>query len=136
MIVFKGVSHPALADIMGHMTTRHYIAMFDDGSYHFLNALFGWGGVNATVDKNGWADVRHVIDYQAEGGVGDLLEISAELVKIGNKSMTVAYQMHNISRGTIAATLESTSVYFDLDARVAIPITDEMKEAARAFIKP
>jgi acyl-CoA thioester hydrolase len=50
--------------------------------------------------------------------------------------MTVAYQMHNISRGTIAATLESTSVYFDLDARVAIPITDEMKEAARAFIKP
>ena len=36
MIVYKGVSHPAMCDIMGHMTTRHYIAMFDDGSYHFL----------------------------------------------------------------------------------------------------
>ena len=75
-----------------------------------------------------------MIDYQAEAGVGDLMEIHAELVKIGTKSMTVAYEMRNISRNQVAATLESTSVYFDLKARAAIPITQAMKDSAADFL--
>ena len=134
MIVYKGVSHPALCDIMGHMTTRHYMAMFDDGSYHFLHAAFGWTGETAKSTDTGWADVRHVIDYQAEVAAGDLLDITAQLVKVGNKSITVIYSMHNRSRAELAATLESTSVYFDLLARVAIPITESMKTAASAHL--
>jgi acyl-CoA thioester hydrolase len=134
MVVYKGVCHPALCDVMGHMTTRHYIAMFDDGSYHFLHALFGWSGEQASIDKKGWADVRHIIDYQAEVAAGDLLEIDAQLVKVGNKSMAVEYQMRNISRNQLSASLHSTSVYFDLETRSAIPITAEMREAAKAFL--
>ena len=134
MVVYKGVCHPTLCDVMGHMTTRHYIAMFDDGSYHFLHALFAWSGEQASIDKKGWADVRHIIDYQAEVAAGDLLEIDAQLVKVGNKSMAVEYRMRNISRNQLAASLHSTSVYFDLETRSAIPITAEMREAAKAFL--
>ncbi|MDG1163788.1 MAG: hypothetical protein P8P26_10070 [Porticoccaceae bacterium] len=76
------------------MSTRHYIAMFVDGSYHFLHGLFGWAGENATIDKAGWGDVRN----------------------------------------EIAAALHSTSVYFGLEARVVIPITDAMKESAKRFL--
>lgn len=75
-----------------------------------------------------------MIDYQAEAGVGDLMEIHAELVKIGTKSMTVAYEMRNISRNQVAATLKSTSVYFDLKARAAIPITQAMNDSAANFL--
>ena len=128
MNVYKGVCHPQLCDIMGHMTTRHYIAMFDDGSYHFLHEMLGWRAEHARIDKVGWADVRHVVEYQAEVAEGDLLEITAKLVKIGNKSITVHYSMHNISRSELAATLESTSVYFDLRGRTAIPITELMRQ--------
>lgn len=78
--------------------------------------------------------MSHVIDYQAEAGVGDLMEIHAELVKIGTKSMTVAYEMRNISRNQVAATLKSTSVYFDLKARAAIPITQAMNDSAANFL--
>jgi len=134
MIVYKGVSHPALCDIMGHMTTRHYMAMFDDGSYHFLHEAFGWTAAIAKTEQIGWADVRHVIDYQAEISAGDLLEITAQLVKVGNKSITVIYSMHNRSRTEIAATLESSSVYFDLLAREAIPITESMRTAASDYL--
>jgi acyl-CoA thioester hydrolase len=134
MIVYEGVSHPALCDIMGHMTTRHYIAMFDDGSYHFLYDAFGWTGETAKTARTGWADVRHVVEYQAEVAAGDLLEITANLVKVGNKSITVIYEMHNLSNAELAATLESTSVYFDLIARVAIPITESMKTAASGHL--
>ena len=119
---------------MGHMTTRHYVAMFDDGSYHFLHTVFGWSAEHLTKEKTGWADVRHVIEYQAEVAEGDLLEITAQLHKIGNKSITVLYEMQNVSKKALAATLESTSVYFDLEARAAIPITSNMKATAQKYL--
>ena len=134
MIVYKGVSHPALCDIMRHMTTRHYIAMFDDGSYLFIYKVLSWTGEIAKTENKGWADVRHIIDYQAEVAAGDLAEITAKLVKVGNKSITVAYKMDNLSKGQLAATLQSTGVYFDLLARVAIPITESIWHAANLHL--
>ena len=134
MIVYKGVSHPALCDIMRHMTTRHYIAMFDDGSYLFIYKVLSWTGEIAKTENKGWADVRHIIDYQAEVAAGDLAEITAKLVKVGNKSITVAYKMDNLSKGQLAATLQSTGVYFDLLARVAIPITESIRHAANLHL--
>ena len=134
MVVYKGVSHPALCDIIGHMTTRHYIAMFDDGSYHFIYKVFSWTGEIAKTENKGWADVRHIIDYQAEVAAGDLAEITAKLVKVGNKSITVAYKMDNLSKGQLAVTLQSTGVYFDLLARVAIPITESIRHAANLHL--
>ncbi|KRO90864.1 MAG: hypothetical protein ABS24_01660 [SAR92 bacterium BACL26 MAG-121220-bin70] len=134
MILYKGISHPSLCDVMGHMTTRHYVAMFDDASYHLLYAIFGWSGEHAKTEGTGWADVRHLIEYLDEVAEGDLLEITGNLVKIGTKSITVLYTMHNLGKGTRAATLESTSVFFDLSARLAIPITDEMRVAAMSHL--
>ena len=129
--VYKGVAHPWLCDVMGHMTTRHYVAMFDDASYHFLNTVFGWQPQGSSIP--GWADVKHIIEYQDEVPAGTLLEIRASIVRIGGKSITVRYEMHNIAKGDVAATLESTSVYFDLVARKAIPIPEDMKQRAEQF---
>ena len=106
----------------------------DDGSYHFLHTVFGWSAEHLTKEKTGWADVRHVIEYHAEVAEGDLLEITAKLLKIGNKSITVLYEMQNVSKETLAATLKSTSVYFDLEARTAIPITSTMKATAQKYL--
>ncbi|MFT4822868.1 MAG: acyl-CoA thioester hydrolase [Halioglobus sp.] len=129
-VAYKGVAHPWLADVMGHMTTRHYVAMFDDASYHFLNEVFGWSSDTAASTGMGWADVKHVIEYQAEVATGDIVEVRAGLRKIGGKSITVFYEMFNIGRGEIAATLESSSVYFDTNARKAVALTQEMRESA------
>jgi len=134
IMVYKGVVHPELCDVMGHMTTRHYVAMFDDASYHFLFSVFGWSGEQAKTDNRGWADVKHVIEYQDEVAAGDLLEIRASFTKIGNKSITVSYKMFNIAKNDLAATLESTSVYFDTLNRKAIPLTDEMQAAAKPYL--
>ena len=101
MIVYKGVSHPAMCDIMGHMTRRHYIAMFDDGSYHFLYEAFGWTGETAKSKNTGWADVRHVVGYQAEVASGDLLEITAQLVKVGNRSPSFIRCITEVARNSL-----------------------------------
>jgi acyl-CoA thioester hydrolase len=136
LLAYKGVAHPWLADVMGHMTTRHYVAMFDDASYHLLYEVFGWSGESVAADGLGWADVKHVIEYLGEVGTGDILEIRGGLRKIGGKSITVFYEMRNLSRDELAATLESTSVLFDTRARKAITLTDDMREKASRQLIP
>ena len=96
--VQKSVAHPWQCDILGHLTTRFYVAMFDDATYHFLYEVFGWNGSSDDQGKLGWVDVKHVINYQAEVAAGELLEVRASLSKIGGKSITAIYEMRNLAR--------------------------------------
>lgn len=135
LVVNKGIAQPWECDVMGHLTTRFYVAMFDDASYHALYELFGWTISAQESGKFGWADVRHVIEYKAEVSAGDVLEIRAYLHKIGTKSFTMFYEMVNLARNEVAATLESVCVYFDLEGRCAVELTDAMKERARSYLE-
>ena len=135
MVANKSIAQPWECDVMGHMTTRFYISKFDDASYHVLHDVFGWTISGNEAGRYGWADVRHVIEYKAEVSAGDILEIRARVRKIGGKSFTTLYEMINLSRDELAATLESICVYFDLEARQAIPITDEMRAGAQPFME-
>lgn len=136
LLVNKGVAHPWVCDLMGHMPTRHYMVLFDDASYHFLFQVFGWSGNSDTRSGYGWVDVRHEIEYLAEVSTGDILEIRAGVSKIGGKSITVRYEMHNQVRNELAATLQCTCVLFDLAARKATPLTDDMRAAAGRHLLP
>jgi acyl-CoA thioester hydrolase len=128
--VYKGIVQPWLCDGMGHLTTRHYLGMFDDASYHLLHQVFGYAGPFGEHQDRGWADVKHVIEYRGELMAGTLIEIRGELVKLGGKSATARYEMVNLATGAVAATLESVSAYFDLVARKAVPLTDAMRAKA------
>jgi acyl-CoA thioester hydrolase len=131
---FKGVCHPWLCDIMGHMTTRHYMAMFDDASYHFLYRAFNWSANEAKLNNIGWADVKHTIEYQAEVSEGQLLSISGRLTKIGTKSITVLYEMIENESNVTVATLESVSVLFDTKNRKALALSSKMIEQASLLL--
>ena len=128
--VQKSVAHPWMCDVLGHMTTRHYVAMFDDAAYHMLYNVFGWTGSSDDENKIAWADVQHTIDYKAEVSAGDLLEVNAKLTKIGNKSITIFYEMRNLGNDEVAATLQVICVLFDLKTRESVLISDELKELA------
>ena len=130
VVVQKSVAHPWMCDVLGHMTTRFYLNMFDDASYHMLYETFGWSGASDDAGELGWADVRHVIEYLAEVNAGDVLETRACITKIGNKSITIRYEMTNLGEKELAATLECICVLFDLKARKALPLTDELREKA------
>jgi acyl-CoA thioester hydrolase len=117
---------------MGHMTTRHYVAMFDDASYHCLYRLFGWTGKEAQSSNLGFADVKHTIEYLDEVHEGDLIEIRGELIKLGGKSVTIQYEMRRATNQTLVATLESISVLFDTKERRAVAIPDEYRAKAES----
>ncbi len=126
--VHQAVAHPWQCDIMGHMTTRFYMAMFDDASYCFLHHLFAWNG--ARDGDFGWVDVKHTVEYKNEVDAGDLLEVRARLSKVGGKSLTVCYEMIKLANGEIAATLEGVMVLFDLKKRCAVTIPGDLRAKA------
>jgi len=128
--VQKSVAHPWMCDVLGHLTTRFYVGMFDDASYHLLHAVFGWTGASDDTGKTAWVDARHLIEYQAEVTAGDLLEIRACLIRIGTKSITVSYEMTNLGNNETAATMEVIYVLFDLKKRKGLALTDELREKA------
>ena len=130
VVVQKSVAHPWMCDVLGHMTTRHYVAMFDDAAYHMLYEVFGWTGSSDDDNKIAWADVNHTIDYKSEVSAGDILEIEAKLRKIGNKSITIYYEMKNLGKNEVAASLQVISVLFDLESRESVKISEELKELA------
>ena len=135
LVVNKAVAHPWECDVIGHLTTRFYVAMFDDASYHFLFDVFGWSGATDETGENGWVDVRHVIEYQAEVSAGDVLEIRASLVKIGSKSITARYEMINLGKDEVAATLECIYVLFDMQARAGLVLSDQLRQAASKHLE-
>jgi len=130
VVVQKSVAHPWMCDVLGHMTTRHYVAMFDDAAYHMLYEVFGWTGSSDDDNKIAWADVNHAIDYKSEVSAGDILEIEAKLTKIGNKSITIYYEMRNLGKNEVAASLQVISVLFDLELRESVKISEELKQLA------
>ena len=128
--VQRSVAHPWMCDVLGHLTTRCYVGMFDDAAYHFLYAVFGWTGSSDDAGKMAWVDVRHLIEYRNEVAPGELLEICACLTRIGTKSITIYYEMTKLGSNEIVATMEVVCVLFDLEARCGLPLTDELREAA------
>lgn len=128
----RGIAHPWLCDSFGHMNTRHYAAMFDDASFHLLGALAGQGEL--LRQRRGWADVRHTHEFRHEVRAGTLLVIRSAVARLGTKSVTYRHEMRDPETGTLHATSEMVSVLFDLDGRVALPLTDAIRERARALM--
>ena len=132
-VLYKGVVHPWLCDVMGHMNVRHYISMFDDAGFQLLSEATGWNPESEEWQGKGWADVSHQVDYQGELRAGALIEIEGGITAIGNSSFTAQYQMKNKITRDIAATLVAKIVFFDLVERRSIPLTLDMRTLIEGY---
>jgi acyl-CoA thioesterase FadM len=65
-----------------------------------------------------------------------VLEIRASLVKIGSKSITARYEMINLGKDEVAATLECIYVLFDMQVRVGLVLSDQLREQAAKHLEP
>lgn len=130
---FRGVIFPWQCDQMGHMNVQFYTSMFDQGTMHLLSmAGFTWDRLSEA--SLGFADVRHVVEYKAEQGAGNLIVVHSAITRLGNSSITLAHQMKNPETGALAATSEVTCVFFDLKARKSVPIPDDLRASAQAYV--
>lgn len=132
MDTYKGVVYPAQTDAMGHMTVQYYVAAFDQAMWHLVAAL-GYNPDWRHERKEGWADVRHEIDYHDEIRVGDLFSIRSAVKRVGKSSLVTHHRLVNISN-TLCAEIEMTSVYFDLEKRVSKALPEPLRNAAQDWL--
>lgn len=126
---FRGTAHPWLCDVMGHLNTRNYVAMFDDASMHLIAAL-GYDFSDARAGKFGWADVHAEIDLNAEVGMGELVKISSSIPQLGNSSLTSLHEMTDLAGERCFARYTLKTVFFDLQARKSHRLPDNFRAAA------
>jgi acyl-CoA thioester hydrolase len=132
-ITYRGVIYPWQCDAMGHFTTRHYMAMFDEAGWHFLYEI-GFDPAWLTERNIGWADVRHEIEYLRELQQGELIVIESKPLKVGNKSIQYQMEMKSVTDGEVCARMTGTCVQFDLLERCAVPVLPEIRERMNAWL--
>lgn len=126
------VVHPWLCDRMAHLTTRHYMGMFDDASYQ-LFAMLDPNAETSGSAEQGWADIRHEIAYLHELGVGALVRVEGRVTALGRTSIGTEYRMVRQDDDQLCATLAAKTVCFDLIARKAAPLPEPLRVNAKAM---
>ncbi len=124
---YHAVVYPWRCDSMGHLTIRHYMALFDEASWSFLFDV-GYDPELTSRKSIGWADVHHEINYFKELLAGERIVIESRPVRIGNKSAVIQFDMKREGEDETCARLTATTVQFDLVKRCAIPIIPEVRE--------
>lgn len=132
-LTYRGTVYPWQCDAMGHLTTRFYLAAFDEASWHFLYEA-GFDPAFIRERGVGWADVRHEIEYFRELRAGDLYTIDGTPLRIGNSSIVYQLDLRAIGSGHACARLVATSVQFDLHQRRAIPVLPEVRERLLSWL--
>lgn len=118
---------------MGHLTVREYMGFFDISEWQSY-AKCGFEPHWITDRKIGWADVEHHISYLREMRCGETVAVRATITGVGTKSLKIRHEMHNETTGALSAVLDSVSVQFDLTARSAIPLLQEVRDQATSLI--
>lgn len=134
ILLSRSIVHPWLCDMMGHLTTRHYMAMFDDASYVLLSEATGWSPNDPEWAGLGWADVHQEIDYKDELPAGTIVEVTGGVKRIGSSSMETCFEMRRMNGKSLSAVMAAKTVFFDLSLRKAKPFTESMRARAETLL--
>jgi acyl-CoA thioester hydrolase len=122
----RQIIYPGDCDVMGHLNTRHYTALFDHANWQLLRHL----GVDDPFDRGatmGWADVETTTKYRREVRVGVLVRVRSRLVRVGTKSIATKHVMVVDSDQDERAINEAISVRLDLMSRRAVEVPEILR---------
>lgn len=119
---------PRDCDILGHMNVAAYVDAVSDAMF-ILQGMAGLDRARMGVAQRSFVAARLECDYRAEMLAGDVFRIDSRVLSVGTKSARFAHVMTRLSEGATVFTAENVSVHFDLAARRALPIPDDLRQA-------
>jgi acyl-CoA thioester hydrolase len=84
----------------------------------------GWGG----------AALEYAVQFLAPISAGDVYTLRTGLLHVADKTFRIGHRLHNDSSGELAATFDIVACMFDLHARRAMTIPDEIRARAESMI--
>ena len=111
-------------DMMGHINNAVYLSYFEQARLHYFEQLVGgdWD-----YKKEGMLLVKNEITYIKPIKLHEVPEISLHLIEMGNKSITLGYDVQ--VNGETRTTGSSKVVCFDFTTQKSVPVFPKMKFA-------
>jgi acyl-CoA thioester hydrolase len=119
---------PRDCDILGHMNVAAYIDAVSDAMFTLQGAA-GLGRREIDATRRSFVAAHIEADYRAEMLAGEVFTIESRVLHVGTKSARFGHRMIRMSDGATVFEAENVSVYFDLEARQALPMPDELRKA-------
>jgi len=108
------VIYPGDCDVVGHLNTRHYTALFDHAMWELMRLLGAEDnyGAGATV---AWVDIETLVRYRREVNVGSAVRVRSRIARAGNTSLVTEHLLD--AGGEERASCRTTSVRLNMMER-------------------
>jgi acyl-CoA thioester hydrolase len=113
-------------DPQGHVNNAAYLTYAESARLGYYQATGIWRSDSGVLTG---MVVAHIdIDYLAPINLGQEIRVGIRLARIGNKSLTLDFQMDSLPEKNIAARGTSVMVAYDNKAQKSIPFPLEWRE--------
>ncbi|MEO8069248.1 MAG: thioesterase family protein [Flavobacteriales bacterium] len=117
-------------DAFGHANNVAYFRWLETARMHYLRRI----GITHPDEQNGigllLAETR--CTFLKPLHFPDTITVRTGVVKVGNTSFTMHYEIHSEAQG-LAATAESVQVMFDYTSNTKTPVPEAMRNAITAL---
>jgi acyl-CoA thioester hydrolase len=118
-------------DAQGHVNNAGYLTYLETARTNYLRHLGLW-------DARSFLDIGTIVGdihirYLAPVELTQQIQVDMSVVRIGNKSFTIAYQIVDTATGSLKATAESVMIAYDYHLQTSVPVSAEWREKIGAF---
>lgn len=108
-----------------------FFARFLNYAHEAMEAMLGdleGGYVRLVVERHiGLPAVHVACDFRSPLRFGDVARIATSVLRIGNKSVTLHYEVSRKGDGVSVATIDHVCAITDIDAMRAVPVPDDVR---------
>ncbi|MGE0493942.1 MAG: acyl-CoA thioesterase [Vulcanimicrobiota bacterium] len=119
-------------DALGHVYHVNYLVFFENVRTAFWFDLTGHQGLEA-LD---FVMATVTCNYHAPVYMGEQVCSRLRIEKVGNKSLTLAYEVYSSSQGRVVADGISVQVAYDYSSRQSKAMAPELKERLLNYSRP
>jgi acyl-CoA thioester hydrolase len=119
-------------DPQGHVNNASFLTYFEQARIHYLINLGLFDKKQSFLDVGIILADAHVT-FLATVLWGMDVRVAVRVTQLGNKSMTMEYQMSDAATNTVLATGSTVFVTFDYRAEKTIPIPENWREKISKF---
>tara|TARA_R110000744_G_scaffold100378_1_gene193654 strand:- start:2167 stop:2577 length:411 start_codon:yes stop_codon:yes gene_type:complete len=112
-------------DIFQHVNNARYLEFLEEGRWAFFD---DFGGVELMEEGIAWAVVNININFRAEAGFGDTLEVQTRYIKLGNRSITMKQTIINTQTQDLVAEADVTYVCFSKTLKAAVALPNDLRQ--------
>ncbi len=118
-------------DTQWHVNNSRYSTYIEQARFDYLQHLGLFDGVHFASLGLIVADVH--ISYLAQIKLNQQVRVGVRTSRIGNKSLTLEYEIQDTVSGELLAKAETVMVAYDYEQQRTVPVSPEWRAAIEAF---